>query len=209
MSESLGLSIGVANLVAARVGSAPVTRGSVLTLFEHRPTEIGLPEENPNLTEPGLVLRGFVERVGDRAPLVAADGTKYLGAALTVEAIEAMARTTGYGTPVTIAVPAYWSDAQSAALREEFFAQPDSARQGTTVDGHGDHDSGGLRRRRPAIPHRIRATHLRTAGPIRRYRRRYVAGQRNSAAKPGCCSDCRRRCRHPAAHRATGGPPAG
>src|SRR6516225_9978585 len=81
MSESLGLSIGVANLVAARVGSPAVTRSSVLTLFEHRATEVGLPEENPNLTEPGLVLRGFVERVGDRAPLVAADGTKYLGGA--------------------------------------------------------------------------------------------------------------------------------
>ena len=34
---------------------------------------------------PGLVLRGFVERVGDRTPLVAADGTKYLGEVLTVE----------------------------------------------------------------------------------------------------------------------------
>lgn len=130
MSESLGLSIGVANLVAARAGSAPVTRSAVLTLFEQRPTEVGLPEENPNLTAPGLVLRGFVERVGDRAPLVAADGTKYLGAALTVEAIEAMARTVGYGTPVTIAVPAYWSDDQFAALREEFFAQSDLARGG-------------------------------------------------------------------------------
>jgi hypothetical protein len=89
-----------------------------------------LPEENPNLTEPGLVLRGFVERVGDRAPLVAADGTKYLGEVLTVEAIEAMARTVGYGTPVTIAVPAYWSEAQTTALREEFFAQPDLTRGG-------------------------------------------------------------------------------
>lgn len=130
MSESLGLSIGVANLVAARAGRAPITRSSVLTLFEQRPTEVGLPEENPNLTEPGLVLRGFVERVGDRAPLVAADGTKYLGAALTVEAIEAMARAVGYGTPITIAVPAYWSDDQFAALREEFFAQSDLARGG-------------------------------------------------------------------------------
>ena len=130
MSESLGLSIGVANLVAARAGRAPVTRSSVLTLFEHRPTEIGLPEENPSLTESGLILRGFVERVGDRAPLVAADGTKYLGEVLTVEAIEALARTVGYGTPITIAVPAYWSDAQFSALREEFFAQPDLARDG-------------------------------------------------------------------------------
>ena len=130
MSESLGLSIGAANLVAARAGSAPVARSSVLTLFERRPTQIGLPEENPNLTEPGLVLRGFVERVGDRAPLVAADGTKYTGEVLTVEAIEAMARTVGYGSPVTVAVPAYWSEAQATALREEFFAQPDLTRGG-------------------------------------------------------------------------------
>src|ERR1700758_2692829 len=130
MSESLGLSIGVANLVAARAGSPPVTRSPVLTLFENRPTEIGLPEENPNLSEPGLVLRGFVERVGDRAPLVAADGTKYSGAALTVEAIEAMAHTVGSGTPVVVAVPAYWSEAQANALREEFFAQTDLARRG-------------------------------------------------------------------------------
>lgn len=130
MSQSLGLSIGVASLVVARAGSAPVRRSPALTLFEHRPTEIGLPEENPNLTEPGVVLRGFVERVGDRAPLVAADGTKYLGEVLTVEAIEAMARTVGYGSPVTIAVPAYWSEAQTTALREEFFAQPDLVRGG-------------------------------------------------------------------------------
>jgi len=41
-----------------------------------------------------------------------------------------MARTVGYGTPITIAVPAYWSDAQFAALREEFFAQSDLARGG-------------------------------------------------------------------------------
>ncbi|OCB20623.1 molecular chaperone [Mycobacterium malmoense] len=130
MSESLGLSIGAANLVAARAGRAPVVRSAVLTLFEHRPTEVGLPEENPNLAQGGMVLRGFVERVGDRSPLVAADGTKYLGEVLTVEAIEAMARAVGYGTPITIAVPAYWSDAQFTALREEFFAQPDLARGG-------------------------------------------------------------------------------
>ena len=124
MSSSLGLSLGAANLVAARAGSAPVARASVLTVYDQRPSEVGLPDETPNLTEPGLVMRGFIERVGERAPLVAPDGTKYLGAALTVEALEAMARTVGYGTPITIAVPAYWSEGQIAALREEFFAQP-------------------------------------------------------------------------------------
>jgi hypothetical protein len=130
MSESLGLSIGVSNLVAARSGGVPVARTPVLTLFEDRPTEVGLPEENPKLTEPGLVLRGFIERVGDPAPLVAADGTKYLGQALTIEALEAMARTVGYGSPITVAVPAYWSDNQVAALRHELFAQPDLAANG-------------------------------------------------------------------------------
>ena len=130
MTESLGLSIGVANLVAARAGAAAVSRKSVLTMFDHRAGEVGLPEENPNLNEPGLVMRGFVERVGDGSPLVAADGTKYLGEALTVEALEAMARTVGYGTPITIAIPAYWSERQSAALRDEFFAQPALAPNG-------------------------------------------------------------------------------
>ncbi|OBF92829.1 molecular chaperone [Mycobacterium sp. 852002-51163_SCH5372311] len=132
MSEPLGLSIGVANLVAVRAGGTPVTRSSVLTLFDDRPTEVGLPEENPNLTKPGLVMRGFVERVGDRNPLVAADGTKYLGDALMVEALEALARTVGYGSPITIAVPAYWSEAQAAAVRSEFFAQPGLAAEGVT-----------------------------------------------------------------------------
>lgn len=130
MSESLGLSIGVANLVAARAGRDPVTRRSVLTLFDHRASEVGLPDENPASSDAGLVMRGFVERVGDRTPLVAADGTKYLGDALTVEALEAMARTVDYGAPVTIAVPAHWPPEKSAALREEFFAQPGLAPNG-------------------------------------------------------------------------------
>ncbi|OBF25285.1 molecular chaperone [Mycobacterium kubicae] len=134
MSESLGLSIGVANLVATRAGANPVTRSSVLTLFGHRAPEVGLPEENPNLTEPGLVLRGFVERVGDQAPLVAADGTKYLGSALTVEALDAMGRAVGYGAPVTIAVPAYWSEAQTDALRAALAARPSLSPNGVAPE---------------------------------------------------------------------------
>lgn len=133
MSDSLGLSIGVANLVAARAGGNPVPRSSVLTLFGRRPAEVGLPEENPNLNEPGLVLRGFVERVGDQAPLVATDGTKYQGAALTVVALDAMARTVGYGAPVTIAAPAYWSQGQFTALREALVTQPSLAPDGAPM----------------------------------------------------------------------------
>lgn len=130
MSESLGLSIGVANLVAARVGSAPVSRRSVLTLFEHRAAEVGVPEENPSLDEHGVVLSGFVEHVGQPAPLTAADGTQYRGETLTAEALEAMTRAVGSGTPDAIAVPAYWSDGQYAALRDALSTQPGLAPDG-------------------------------------------------------------------------------
>jgi hypothetical protein len=121
MSEALGLSIGVDNLVAVRAGGVPVSRKAVLTLFDQRASEVGQAEQNPGRA--GLVIGGFVERVGDRAPLMAGDGKRHSGAALTVEALEAMARTAGYGTPIVIAVPAYWSDGQTAALRNELLAK--------------------------------------------------------------------------------------
>jgi actin-like ATPase involved in cell morphogenesis len=123
MSAALGLSIGVANLVAARAGGVPVSRRSVLTLFDRRPSEVGMQDQSPDSNDAGLVIRGFVERVGDRAPLVAADGKGYLGAALAVQALEAMARIVGNGAPIAIAVPAYWSDGQAAAFRNEFRGQ--------------------------------------------------------------------------------------
>jgi hypothetical protein len=123
MTYALGLSIGMANLVAARVGSAPVTRRSVLTLFGHRAPEVGVPQENPNLTEPGLVLHGFVEHIGTPAPLIAPDGSSHSGDALAVEALDAMARTVGYGAPVAIAVPAHWNPTVVAALREALGAK--------------------------------------------------------------------------------------
>src|SRR6202165_4551123 len=106
MSDSLGLSIGMTNLVAARVGRPPVMRRSVLTLFSGRAPEVGVPGENPNLTQPGLVLSGFVERVGDPVPLIAADGSSHRGERLLVEALDAMAHTVGSGAPIAIAVPA-------------------------------------------------------------------------------------------------------
>ncbi|GBE63572.1 hypothetical protein MFM001_00340 [Mycobacterium sp. MFM001] len=118
MTDALGLSVGMANLVAARVGSAPVTRRSVLTLFGHRPPEVGTPEDNPNLAEPGLVLSGFVEQIGAPTPLIAPDGSSHSSEALAVEALDAMARTVGYGAPVAIAVPAHWNPTTVGALRE-------------------------------------------------------------------------------------------
>ena len=68
MSDPLGLSIGATNLVAARVGRPPVMRRAVLTLFSDRAPEVGVAAENPALNQPGVVLSGFVERVGDPVP---------------------------------------------------------------------------------------------------------------------------------------------
>ncbi|MGH3966777.1 MAG: Hsp70 family protein [Mycobacterium sp.] len=124
MRDPLGLSIGVANLIAARVGSAPMARRSVLTLFGHRPPEVGGPEDNPNLSEPGLVLRGFIERIGDAAPFVAPDGSTHHSDALAVEALDAMARAIGDGPPLAIAVPGYWGQNAVAALREAMRSKP-------------------------------------------------------------------------------------
>ncbi len=122
MSDTLGLSIGTTNLVAERTGRGAARRRAVLTLFDHRPPEVGLPSENPNLTEHGMVMWGFVERVGDPIPLIAQDGSAHRGDALTADALESLARAVGAGTPppptrIMIAVPAYWGPAALGALR--------------------------------------------------------------------------------------------
>ncbi len=69
-------------------------------------------------------MRGFVERVGDSSPLVAADGATHRAEGLTAKALETMARAVADHAPVTVAVPAYWSADQTALLREALFAQP-------------------------------------------------------------------------------------
>ena len=130
MSDSLGLSIGMTNLVAARMGRPPVMRRSVLTVFDDRAPEVGVPSENPNLNQPGMVLSGFVERVGDPVPLVAADGSPHRGERVLVEALDAMARTVGGGTPVVIAVPAHWGQGTVDALRGALAATPSLAPRG-------------------------------------------------------------------------------
>jgi hypothetical protein len=133
MSDSLGLSIGITNLVAARMGRAPVMRRSILTLFNDRAPDVGTPIENranPNVGNQGLVLGGFVERVGDPVPLVAADGSPHLGERVLVEALDAMARTVGGGAPIAIAVPAHWGPATVGALRGALRAKPSLAPNG-------------------------------------------------------------------------------
>ena len=92
MTEPLGLSIGTTNLVAARVGRPPVTRRSILTLVPGQAPEVGGPGEIPDHSGAGIVLSGFVERVGDPVPLVAADGTSHRGEQVLAAALDAMAR---------------------------------------------------------------------------------------------------------------------
>ena len=133
MSDSLGLSIGITNLVAARMGRAPVMRRSVLTLFNDRAPDVGAAIENPatpNVGNQGLVLSGFVERVGDPVPLVAADGSSHFGERVLAEALDAMARTVGGGAPIAIAVPAHWGPATVGALRGALRAKPGLAPNG-------------------------------------------------------------------------------
>jgi actin-like ATPase involved in cell morphogenesis len=101
-----------------------------LTVFGHRPPEVGVPDENQNLTEPGLVLQGFIERVGDPAPFVAADGSTHRSDVLAVEALDAVARTVDYGAPVAVAVPAHWREQSVVALREALRGKPALAPDG-------------------------------------------------------------------------------
>ena len=121
MTQSLGLSVGSANLVATTAGGPPTVRRAVLTLFPHRAPEVGVPADNPRLDERGLVLTGFVERVGDPVPMVAADGSTHRGERLLTEALQALIKTTTGGGPLpavtAIAVPAHWPQRFVDALR--------------------------------------------------------------------------------------------
>ncbi len=121
MYDPLGLSIGTTNLVAARNGSSPVTRRSVLTLYPHCAPKIGMPEEDPYLFEPGVLMKGFVERIGDSVALVSPDGSAHDPELLMVEALDAMVLAAGADvatSEITIAVPAYWKPSTVQALRD-------------------------------------------------------------------------------------------
>ena len=133
MAGSLGISIGTANLVATPSSGSPTVRRSVLTLFGHRPPEVGLPAENPNLNERGLVLTGFVERVGDPVPLVAADGSSFRGERLMADALEALSRQADTGGPpefLSATVPAHWRRSAVESLRAALRSQRRLSRNG-------------------------------------------------------------------------------
>ena len=130
MSDPLGLSIGTTNLVAARVGNQPVIRRSVLTVFGHAAPEVGVPSAHTD----GIVLSGFVERVGDPVPLVAPDGSAHSADQLLVDALAAMVAATG-GEPsaqTSIAVPARWGTSTLWALRNAVRTNPSLAPNGAS-----------------------------------------------------------------------------
>src|ERR1700741_1201102 len=134
MSDGVGLSVGATNLVAVVMGRAAVTRSPVVTLYRHRPPEVGVPSENPNLTERGLIITDFVDRVGDPVGIVAADGSSHLADKVLADALRAMLFTVGSppSGPAAITYPAHWRPAAVDALRNALdlvpaFGQPTPA----------------------------------------------------------------------------------
>jgi len=109
--SALGLSIGATNLAAVTADRA-VTRKPVLTLYDQRSPEVGVPAENPKLNEPGLVISDFVHRAGDPAGPAAAGSSTHRSEILVADALRALAYTATDGRPLPDAVavthPAHW-----------------------------------------------------------------------------------------------------
>ena len=97
----MGLSVGATNLAGTRDGQTAVVRPAELTLQGQR-------------------LTGFVDRVGDPVPLLAADGAKYRSEELLADALDAMAHAVTGGMPVSdvaVTVPAHWRPSVVDTLR--------------------------------------------------------------------------------------------
>lgn len=127
MTQGVGLSVGAGNLTAVAVGRAAVRRTAVLTKFTHRPSEVGLPGENPKLDERGLVITDFVDRVGDPIGLLAPDGSSHRADALLADGLRAMFHTVarqGSG-PVGVGYPAHWRAPAVDALRRALSTMPE------------------------------------------------------------------------------------
>lgn len=133
---ALGLSIGATNLAAVTSDHA-VTRKPVLTRYPDRPAEVGVPAENPRLQGPGVVITGFVNRVGDPRPVVASDGSVHRSEILLADALRALAyaATGGRALPDDIAVtyPAHWESAAVEALGAALGEIPEWSRRARPI----------------------------------------------------------------------------
>ncbi len=131
MSAGVGLSVGATRLAAVVVGRAALSRTSVLTRFPHRPPEVGVPSENPNLNERGLILTDFVDRTGDPVGIVAADGSTHRADGVLADALRALLLALGAGRPpdepVAVTYPAHWRETAVHALRNALAAVPEFA----------------------------------------------------------------------------------
>ncbi len=130
MTQGVGLSVGATNVAAVIAGCAAVTRRSVLTLYRHRPPEVGVPSENPRLDERGLVVTDFVDRAADPVGIVAADGTFHRGEALIADAsaradLHRHRRPRTRSSPPGVTFPAHWPAAAVVALRRELVRLPE------------------------------------------------------------------------------------
>ena len=133
---AVGLSIGATNLAAVTADRA-VIRKPVLTLYGQRPPEVGVPSENPNLGEPGLVITDFVNRVGDPAGVVGADGSTHRSEALVADALRALSDTATrgrtMGEAVAVSYPAHWRPAAVDALDAALNRIPEFSGDGQPV----------------------------------------------------------------------------
>jgi hypothetical protein len=129
MSDGVGLSVGASNLAAVVVGRAALSRTSVLTRFPHRPPEVGVPSENPNLNERGLILTDFVDRVGDPVGIVAADGSTHQADVVLADALRALLLALTGGRPpageIVVTHPAHWPRAAIDGLRGALATVPE------------------------------------------------------------------------------------
>ncbi|OBJ53385.1 Hsp70 family protein [Mycobacterium sp. 1423905.2] len=120
MYDPLGLSIGSTNLVAAGNGRAPVIRRAVLTLYPHCAPKVGVYPQDSDSTQSGMLMSGFVERIGDSVALVSPDGSAHDPDLLMVEALDAMVVSVGADascSEIVIGIPAHWKPATIQALR--------------------------------------------------------------------------------------------
>ena len=117
--NSLGLAIGATNFAGTGDGQRPVLRPAAVTL------------------ESGVMLTGFVDRVGDPIPMVAQDGSQHRPETLLAEALDGLARSAANGAPVSevaVTVPAHWRPPVVDALRAALRSKPGLSRSPVVSD---------------------------------------------------------------------------